>query len=198
MSFVTSQRANIAITRGPCWSLPSFGLQRFFAFLVTIVVRQLHSQSYSSQRGDSPSFRLPFKEGLMSFHADDRRSDSVAMAVRGANSKSLHCFATGGEEGWGDGERRVEPALCPSQRRQKQQVVGILRFLSTLYDPTLAPQNPGQRRSRCARHLCQPDSKVSVRRQRLLMNQKPASCTNPPPTAVKGQLMNLLSVLLSV
>lgn len=156
-------------------------------------MRQLHSQAVQF---NSPSFLLPFKQGPMSFRADGRRSDSVAMAVRGANSKSLHCFATGG---WGDGERRVEPALCPSQRRQKQQVVGILRFfLSTLYDPTLAPENPGQRRSRCARHLCQPDSKVSVRRQRLLMNQKPASCANPPPTVVKGQLMNLVSVSLSV
>lgn len=100
-----------------------------------------------------------------------------------------------------DGPRgRVEPTLlslaAPPEAagRRDPQV-----FHPTLSGPTLAPEkNPGQRRSRCARHLHQPDSKVSVRRQRLLINQKPASCTNPPPTVAKGQLMNLVSVSLSV
>lgn len=105
---------------------------RFFS--ITVVVRQLHSQAIQF---NSPSFLLPFKEGPMSFHADGWRSDSVAMAIRGANSKSLHCFATGG---WGDGERRVEPALCPSQRRQKQQVVWILRFFIHTLRPHFGPR----------------------------------------------------------
>lgn len=178
---------------GPRWSLPTFGLPRFFTFFPSpsscdSCTRKLFSsthlhfccllnkdQCHSALTAGAPT-RLPWPSG------EQIQNPSIVLR-RG---------------GWGDGGRRVEPALCPSQRRQKQQVVGILRFFYPHYDPTLAPENPGLRRSRCARHLCQPDSKVSVRRQRLLMNQKPASCANPPPTVVKGQLMNLVSVSLSV
>lgn len=89
----------------------------------------------------------------MSIHADGQL---CCHGHRGANLKSLHCFATGGE-GVGATEslesRADSLSLAAPPEAAGSRVPQV--FLSTLYDPTLAPENPGQRRSRCARYLCQ-------------------------------------------
>lgn len=108
---------------GPRWSLPTFGLPRVFTFFPSpsscdSCTRKLFSsthlhfccllnkdQCHSALTAGAPT-RLPWPSG------EQIQNPSIVLR-RG---------------GWGDGERRVEPALCPSQRRQKQQVVGILRF----------------------------------------------------------------------